>query len=80
MFRRKSAGSFHTMRHDERLAVLGAILDNERFVLDGLSILASNEGFVVVGYVPTAKGFHTQLVQRTLEITGQMIDDAVALR
>ena len=79
MFRRKSAGT-RVMRHHERLAALGALLDERRFILDGLSILASGEGFIVVGYAAVNQGFQTKVVQQTLEITRPMLDEAFARR
>jgi hypothetical protein len=76
MFRRKSTELLRQMSHAQRLVALGSILDEQRFVLDGLSILASGDGFVVVGYVATMQGFHSQLTERTLEITGPMLEAA----
>ena len=63
MFRRKSAAT-RAMRHDERLAALGALLDDRHFVLDAAM----------------TQGFQTQLVQQTLEITKPMLDEAFARR
>lgn len=80
MFRRKATGTLRALRHEERLAALGAILDDQQFVLDGLSVLASGEGFVVVGYAAKPQGLHTILAERTLEITKVMIDEAHARR
>ena len=68
------------MRHDERLAALGSILDEKQFVLDGLSILASGEGFVVVGYTAVVQGFQSKLAEQTLEVTKAMLDEAFARR
>ena len=80
MFRRKSTGTLRAMRHDERLAALGAILDDRHFVLDGLSILASGEGFIVVGYAAMTQGAQAQLMQQTLEITKPMLEAALGRR
>ena len=80
MFRRKSTGTLRPMSHAERLDALGSILDDQRIVFDGLSILASGEGFVVVGYVATMQGFHSQLTERTLEITKPMLQAALGRR
>ncbi len=80
MFRRKGTGTLRASRHTERLAALGTLLDEQHFILDGLSILASGEGFVVVGYVAATHGFQTQLVEKTLEITKPMLDEAFARR
>lgn len=74
MFRRKTA-SLRATRHDQRLAALGRILDDEQFVLDGLSILASGEGFIVVGYTAVVQGFQSKLTERTLEVTKAMLDE-----
>jgi hypothetical protein len=41
-----------------------------------LSILATDEGFVVVGYVTKLDGPYPVLAERTLEVTKQMIDEA----
>lgn len=78
MFRRKSTGSLRAVRHAERLAALGTLLDDQRFILDGLSILASGEGFIVVGYVAATHGLQSQLIEQTLEITKPMLDEAFA--
>ena len=80
MFRRKPTGTLRAMRYDERLAALGSILDERQFVLDGLSILASGEGFIVVGFAAMNQGIQTQLVQQTLEITKPMLDEAFSRR
>jgi hypothetical protein len=80
MFRRRSAGTLRTLSHTERLNTLGAMLDEQQFILDGLSILASGEGFIVVGYVATKYGFQTKLVETTLEITKPMLERALARR
>jgi hypothetical protein len=76
MFRRKSTGTLRPLSHAERLDALGSILDDQRFVFDGLSILASGDGFVVVGYVAAMQGFHSRLTERTLEVTRPMLEAA----
>ncbi len=78
MFRRKVTGTLRALHHTERLAALGTLLDEQHFILDGLSILASGEGFIVVGYVAAAHGLQSQLVEQTLEITKPMLDEAFA--
>lgn len=80
MFRRRPTGTLRAISHADRLAALGAILDDQRFIPDGLSILASGEGYVVVGYVPVSQGFQTTLGERTLEVTQAMLDEAFARR
>ena len=78
MFRRKATGTLRALRHTERLAALGLLLDEQHFILDGLSILASGEGFIVVGYVAATHGILTQLMEKTLEVTKPMLDEAFA--
>lgn len=79
MFRRKSSVA-RSLNHSERLDALGTILDDQHFVFDGLSILASGDGFVVVGYVAAMSGFHSQLQERTLEVTKPMLEAALGRR
>lgn len=76
MFRRKSTGILQALRLDDRLAALGAILEGEGFTPEGLSILASDNGFVVVGFVTNLSGLQPVLAEKTLEITKAMIDEA----
>ena len=78
MFRRKPTGPLKAVHHADRLAALGSFLDEERFIFDGLSILTSGDGFVVIGFTPQMDGLQTVLGERTLEITKPMIDEAFA--
>ena len=76
MFRRKSTGPLQAVHLADRLAALGFILEEQDFVPEGLSILATEGGFVVVGYVPKMDGPYPVLGERTLEVTKLMIDEA----
>jgi hypothetical protein len=60
-----------------RLLALGEILDNHKYIENGLCILASDGGFIVTGFVPVAKGMDVTLLQQTHEITPAMIASAL---
>jgi len=64
------------VRLADRLAALGSILEEHDYVPEGLSILAMDEGYVVIGYVPKLDGPYPVLGEKTLEVTKQMIDEA----
>jgi len=80
MFRRKPTGPLQAVRLADRLAALGSILEAEDFAPEGLSILATDDGFVVVGFVTRLDGPYPVLGERTLEITKAMIDEAFTRR
>ena len=85
MFRRRSAhgnpnaptlGQSHALQ----LLALGDLIDEERFAREGLCILASGRGFVVSGFALAQAGLNTSLVQRTFEVTSEMITAAITRR
>jgi hypothetical protein len=80
MFRRKATGTLQAVRLADRLAALGSILEAEDFAPEGLSILATDDGFVAVGFVPKFDGPYPVLGEKTLEITKAMIDEAYTRR
>jgi hypothetical protein len=80
MFRRKPTGPLQAVRLADRLTALGDILEAEDFAPEGLSILATDGGFVVVGFVPKMDGPYPVLAERTLEVTKAMIDEAYTRR
>jgi hypothetical protein len=80
MFRRKPNGPLQAVRLTDRLAALGSILEAADFAPEGLSILASDDGFVAVGFVTKLDGPYPVLADRTLEITKAMIDEAYTRR
>jgi hypothetical protein len=80
MFRRKPTGPLQAVHLADRLAALGSILEVEDFAPEGLSILATEDGFVVVGFVPKLDGPYPLLAEKTLEVTKAMIDDAFTRR
>ncbi len=80
MFRRRSTGPLQAVRLVDRLAALGAILEVEDFAPEGLSILATDNGFVVVGFVTRLDGPYPVLAEKTLEVTKAMIDEAFTRR
>jgi hypothetical protein len=81
MFRRRPAEQFaKAQRHSERLHVLGEMIDEQRFALDGICILASEGGYIVTGYALVTDSLETRLAQHTLEITSEMLDAAIARR
>ena len=67
-------------KHALRLLALGDLIDEQRFAREGLCILASGEGFVVSGFALAQVGISTGLVQRTFEVTADMITAAMAAR
>ena len=81
MFRRRSPDQFvKAQRHSERLHALGELIDEQRFTLDGICILASEGGYIVTGYALVTDSLETRLAQRTFEVTSEMLDSAIARR
>lgn len=67
-------------RHSERLQALGELIDERRFTLDGICILASGDGYIVTGYALVTDSLETRLGQHTLEVTGEMLAAAITRR
>jgi hypothetical protein len=81
MFRRRAADQFvKPQRHSERLYALGELIDEQRFAVEGLCILASEGGYIVTGNALVTDSLETRLAQLTLEVTPEMLDAAIARR
>jgi hypothetical protein len=84
MFRRRQtdqlAEAAKNQRHSERLHALGELIDERRFTLDGICILASGDGYIVTGYALVSDSLETRLGQHTLEVTAEMLTAVIARR
>jgi hypothetical protein len=84
MFRRRPAEQLaeaaKAQRHSERLQALGELIDERRFALDGICILASGDGYIVTGYALVTDSLETRLAQHTLEVTSEMLAAVITRR
>ena len=84
MFRRRQTDQLaevaKAQRHSERLQALGELIDERRFSLDGICILASGDGYIVTGYALVTDSLETRLAQQTLEITADRLSAVIARR
>ena len=84
MFRRRQTNplveSAKAERHSDRLQALGELIDERRFALDGICILASGDGYIVTGYALVTDSLETRLAQQTLEVTAEMLSAVIARR
>ena len=62
----------------EQLQALGELLDAHHYTVNGLSILADQNGFVVSGFVVPEQGAAYDLVQRTSEISAATVASQIA--
>lgn len=61
-----------------QLHALGVLLDTHHYTVNGLSILADQNGFVVSGFVVPERGAAYNLVQQTAEISAATVASQMA--
>ena len=62
----------------EQLHALGELLDTHHYTVNGLSILADQNGFVVSGFVVPEQGVAYHLVPRMTEISAATVAAQIA--